>query len=126
MYSFHSYSKYSIHFVDVSFFSESLAKYTQQHTVATGIKEERSVGMLLVDAKKLKEVLIPSPLKCLRVRIFYCLFLSCIYFDQFLFANETYDVVPCVCSMSLISCSIYSVTIQFNERCLDLCVKSIF
>ena len=96
MYSFHSYSKYSIHFVDVSFFSESLAKYTQQHTVATGIKEERSVGMLLVDAKKLKEVLIPSPVKCLKVRILDYLFLSCIFLDQFLFVNESYDEIPCV------------------------------
>lgn len=54
--------------LDVSFFSESLEKYNNEHEQAVGILEHRSIGMILVDCKKLKEVLIPSPLKCLEVR----------------------------------------------------------
>ena len=55
-------------YLDVSFFSESLEKYNNEHEQAVGILEHRSIGMILVDCKKLKEVLIPSPLKCLEVR----------------------------------------------------------
>ena len=55
-------------YLDVSFFSESLEKYNNEREQAVGILEHRSVGMILVDCKKLKEVLIPSPLKCLEVR----------------------------------------------------------
>ena len=53
--------------LDVSFFSESLEKYNNEHEQAVGILEHRPIGMILVDCKKLKEVLIPSPLKCLEV-----------------------------------------------------------
>ena len=35
--------------------------------MAVSINEMRSIGMLLVDASKLKNDLIPSPLKCLEV-----------------------------------------------------------
>ena len=56
-------------YLDVSFFSESLEKYNNEHEQAVGILEHRSIGMILVDCKKLKEVLIPSPLKCLEVRL---------------------------------------------------------
>ena len=52
---------------DVSFFSESLEKYNSEHEQAVSILEHRPIGMILVDCKKLKEVLIPSPLKCLAV-----------------------------------------------------------
>lgn len=53
--------------LDVAFFSESLDKYSSEHEQAVGILEQRPIGMILVDCKKLKEVLIPSPLKCLEV-----------------------------------------------------------
>ncbi|XP_078448652.1 dynein axonemal heavy chain 6 [Lampetra planeri] len=49
---------------DVSFFEESLAKYHEQHKDAVAIKQRRDLGMLLVDATKLKKKLIPSPLRC--------------------------------------------------------------
>ena len=55
--------------LDVGFFSESLEKYNSEHEQAVGILERRPIGMILVDCKKLKEVVIPSPLKCLEVRI---------------------------------------------------------
>ena len=53
--------------LDVGFFSESLEKYNSEQAV--GILEQRPIGMILVYCKKLKEVLIPLPLKCLEVRI---------------------------------------------------------
>lgn len=59
----------SVLYLDVSFFSESLDKYNNEHEQAVGILEHRSIGMILVDCKKLKQVLIPSPLKCLEVRL---------------------------------------------------------
>ena len=52
---------------EVSFFSESLEKYSSEHEQAVSILEHRPIGMILVDCIKLKEVLIPSPLKCLEV-----------------------------------------------------------
>ncbi|XP_058967936.2 dynein axonemal heavy chain 6 [Pocillopora verrucosa] len=52
---------------DVHFFSNSLDKYNSEHEQAVSILEHRPIGMILVDCKKLKEVLIPSPLKCLEV-----------------------------------------------------------
>ncbi|XP_015770017.1 PREDICTED: dynein heavy chain 6, axonemal-like [Acropora digitifera] len=51
----------------VSFFSESLEKYNSEHEQAVAILKHRPIGMILVDCNKLKEVLIPSPLKCLEV-----------------------------------------------------------
>ncbi|CAK8691447.1 unnamed protein product [Clavelina lepadiformis] len=50
---------------DVLFFSESLERYNSQHKSAVSIKSKRPIGMLLVDAIKLKERLIPNPLRCL-------------------------------------------------------------
>jgi len=49
-----------------------LDKYNSEHEQAVGILEERPIGMILVDCKKLKEVLIPSPLKCLEVSKLAC------------------------------------------------------
>lgn len=54
---------------DVHFFSNSLDKYNSEHEQAVSILEHRPIGMILVDCKKLKEVLIPSPLKCLEVSV---------------------------------------------------------
>ena len=39
--------------------------------MAEFIKEKRSIGMLLVDAIKMKMLLIPSPLRCLDVSSFF-------------------------------------------------------
>ncbi|XP_060586003.1 dynein axonemal heavy chain 6-like [Ruditapes philippinarum] len=50
---------------DVAWFSEALERYHGQHKMAEAIKEKRSIGMLLVDATKMKSLLIPSPLRCL-------------------------------------------------------------
>ncbi|XP_059155726.1 dynein axonemal heavy chain 6-like isoform X2 [Physella acuta] len=52
---------------DVQFFAEHLAKYNTQHKMAKHIVEKRPVGMLIVDATKMKSLLIPSPLRCLDV-----------------------------------------------------------
>ena len=52
---------------DVAFFAEALERYHKQHKMAEGIIERRPIGMLLVDAIKMKNQLIPSPLRCLDV-----------------------------------------------------------
>lgn len=51
----------------MAYFSEALEKYTKEHNLAVSIEETKHVGMMLVDTKKLKDVLTPSPLKCLEV-----------------------------------------------------------
>ena len=62
----------SIYFIlEVSYFSDALSKYTKEHVMAIAIKETRNIGMMLVDTSKLKEVLTPSPLKCLQVLIMW-------------------------------------------------------
>ena len=52
---------------DVAFFAEALERYHSQHKMAQVIKEKRPIGMLLVDALKMKNLLTPSPLRCLDV-----------------------------------------------------------
>ncbi|XP_071825285.1 dynein axonemal heavy chain 6-like isoform X2 [Apostichopus japonicus] len=52
---------------DVEFFSETLERYHSQHAQAEIIKVNRNIGMLQVDAKDMKNKLIPSPLRCLEV-----------------------------------------------------------
>ncbi|KAG8130386.1 hypothetical protein E2320_017073 [Naja naja] len=52
---------------DVKFFAEQLEKYHRQHKEALAIKQKRSLGLFLIDAKKLKDKLIPSPKRCLEV-----------------------------------------------------------
>uniref|UniRef100_A0A8C8Z9L8 Dynein axonemal heavy chain 6 n=1 Tax=Prolemur simus TaxID=1328070 RepID=A0A8C8Z9L8_PROSS len=52
---------------DVKFFSEQLEKYHKQHKDAVALRPTRNVGLLLIDTKRLKEKLIPSPLRCLEV-----------------------------------------------------------
>ncbi|KAJ8313399.1 hypothetical protein KUTeg_009027 [Tegillarca granosa] len=52
---------------DVAFFAEALDRYHGQHRMAKVIKEKRAIGMLLVDGTKMKNLLIPSPLRCLDV-----------------------------------------------------------
>uniref|UniRef100_A0A8C5LU47 Dynein axonemal heavy chain 6 n=1 Tax=Leptobrachium leishanense TaxID=445787 RepID=A0A8C5LU47_9ANUR len=49
----------------VDFFSEQLEKYHKQHKDAVGITQRQNLGLLVVDTKKLKEKLIPSPKRCL-------------------------------------------------------------
>ncbi|XP_053317654.1 dynein axonemal heavy chain 6 [Spea bombifrons] len=49
----------------VDFFSERLDKYYKEHKDALAITQKRNLGLLLIDAKKLKETLIPSPKRCL-------------------------------------------------------------
>ena len=56
-------------FSDVAFFAEALARYHKQHKMAEAIKEKRTIGMILVDALKMKNLLIPSPLRCLDVSL---------------------------------------------------------
>lgn len=79
-------------FSDVEFFSKSLSKYTNQHTIAQAIKEERSVGLLLLDAAKLKEVLIPSPLKWLRVNEETCFTYNLLKFTFFCYFAHQYPI----------------------------------
>jgi len=57
--------------VDVPFFAEALARYDRQHKMVLEIPEKRPLGLLLVDAAKLKQALIPNPLQCLNVW-FHC------------------------------------------------------
>ncbi|XP_022090689.1 dynein heavy chain 6, axonemal-like isoform X2 [Acanthaster planci] len=52
---------------DVEFFSEALERYNRQHAGAEAIALRRSIGMLMVDAVKMRNKLIPSPLRCLDV-----------------------------------------------------------
>ena len=60
-------------YLDVAWFNEALERYHGQRQMAENIKEKRSIGMLLVDAIKMKTLLIPSPLRCLDVSNFlYC------------------------------------------------------
>lgn len=54
---------------DVEFFADQLDTYHKQHKMALKIKEKRPIGMLLVDATKMKGLLTPSPLRCLDVSI---------------------------------------------------------
>ncbi|XP_050800280.1 dynein axonemal heavy chain 6 isoform X6 [Gopherus flavomarginatus] len=51
----------------VDFFAEQLEKYHREHKDALAIKQKRNLGLLLIDARKLKEKLIPSPKRCLEV-----------------------------------------------------------
>uniref|UniRef100_A0A4W3JW30 Dynein axonemal heavy chain 6 n=1 Tax=Callorhinchus milii TaxID=7868 RepID=A0A4W3JW30_CALMI len=50
---------------DVSYFAESLEKYHQQHHDAVSIKQKKNLGLLLIDNTKLKNKVIPSPLRCI-------------------------------------------------------------
>ncbi|XP_070598423.1 dynein axonemal heavy chain 6 isoform X2 [Erythrolamprus reginae] len=52
---------------DVKFFAEQLEKYHRQHKEAMAIKQKRSLGLFLIDSKRLKDKLIPSPKRCLEV-----------------------------------------------------------
>ena len=54
-------------FSDVPFFAEALETYTREIKMAEGIVERHPLGMLLVDAQKLKSLMIPSPNRCLDV-----------------------------------------------------------
>ena len=53
--------------LDVEFFSEALERYNRQHVGAEAIILRRPIGMLMVDAVQMRNKLIPSPLRCLRV-----------------------------------------------------------
>ena len=100
--------------LDVSFFSESLEKYNNEHEQAVGILEHRSIGMILVDCKKLKEVLIPSPLKCLEVRRAMVL-TACL--QSFLSAKGMRNLAPARVSYRdnfLISYRVYTMTGSFH------------
>ncbi|XP_061490002.1 dynein axonemal heavy chain 6 isoform X2 [Rhineura floridana] len=52
---------------DVKFFADQLEKYHKQHKEALAIRQKRNLGLFLIDAKKLKDKLIPSPKRCLEV-----------------------------------------------------------
>jgi len=54
-------------FIVLRFFAESLERYHSQHKSALSVRNQRPLGMLLVDAMKLKDKLIPNPLRCLEV-----------------------------------------------------------
>ncbi|XP_075717900.1 dynein axonemal heavy chain 6 [Rhinoderma darwinii] len=49
----------------VDFFAEQLQKYHKEHKDAMAIIQKINVGLLLIESKKLKEKLIPSPKRCL-------------------------------------------------------------
>ncbi|KAG8454285.1 hypothetical protein GDO86_000797 [Hymenochirus boettgeri] len=49
----------------VNFFAQSLEKYHREHNEAIAVLQKRNIGLLLVDAKRLKDKLIPSPKRCL-------------------------------------------------------------
>uniref|UniRef100_A0A5F8HIF6 Dynein axonemal heavy chain 6 n=1 Tax=Monodelphis domestica TaxID=13616 RepID=A0A5F8HIF6_MONDO len=51
----------------VRFFAEQLEKYHREHKEALALRPTRNLGLLLVDTKKMKEKLIPSPVRCLEV-----------------------------------------------------------
>uniref|UniRef100_A0A8D0GTF0 Dynein axonemal heavy chain 6 n=1 Tax=Sphenodon punctatus TaxID=8508 RepID=A0A8D0GTF0_SPHPU len=51
----------------VDFFAAQLEKYHREHKEALAIKQKRNLGLLLIDAKQLKEKLTPSPKRCLEV-----------------------------------------------------------
>ncbi|XP_036606051.1 dynein heavy chain 6, axonemal [Trichosurus vulpecula] len=51
----------------VRFFADQLEKYHREHKDALGLKPTRNTGLLLIDTKKMKEKLIPSPVRCLEV-----------------------------------------------------------
>ncbi|CAE1329167.1 DNAH [Acanthosepion pharaonis] len=51
--------------MDVRFFSKSLECYHKQHKMSLGIPEQCNLGLLLIDAVKMKGLLIPSPIRCL-------------------------------------------------------------
>ncbi|XP_069092738.1 dynein axonemal heavy chain 6 isoform X2 [Pleurodeles waltl] len=48
----------------VDFFAGELEKYHRQHNDALAIRQKRNVGLFVIDARKLKEKLIPSPKRC--------------------------------------------------------------
>ncbi|XP_067839723.1 dynein axonemal heavy chain 6 [Heptranchias perlo] len=52
---------------DIHFFSTWLKKYHKEHTDAVNIKQNKNLGLLLIDNTSLKKTLIPSPLLCLEV-----------------------------------------------------------
>ncbi|XP_028414460.1 dynein heavy chain 6, axonemal-like [Dendronephthya gigantea] len=52
---------------NVPFFSMSLEKYTTERTLVEKVPDKKPIGMLYLDCTKLKQVLMPSPLKCLDV-----------------------------------------------------------
>nr|XP_006813236.1 PREDICTED: dynein heavy chain 6, axonemal [Saccoglossus kowalevskii] len=52
---------------DVQFFAMSLKKHHDEHNRSLAIQVKRPIGMLLVDAADLRNMIIPSPLKCLDV-----------------------------------------------------------
>ncbi|XP_074052253.1 dynein axonemal heavy chain 6 isoform X2 [Macrotis lagotis] len=51
----------------VNFFAEQLEKYHREHKEALALRPIRNVGLLLIDTKKMKKKLIPSPMRCLEV-----------------------------------------------------------
>lgn len=65
--------------VDVPFFSTSLEKYTTERTLVEKVPDKKPIGMLYLDCIKLKQVLMPSPLKCLDVS-YSNVFATCISF----------------------------------------------
>ena len=71
---------------DVAFFAEALERYHRQHKMGESIKEKRSIGMLLVDAEKMKSLLIPSPLRCLDVSGYQWDMMCCSSLDQLIMA----------------------------------------
>ncbi|XP_061765226.1 dynein axonemal heavy chain 6 [Nerophis ophidion] len=52
---------------DLEFFRTSLDLYNNEHEEAVAIQEKRHLGLLLVDKTQMKEKLISSPLRCLKV-----------------------------------------------------------
>ena len=56
-----------MYFTDVPFFDEALARYNKEIKMSEGIIEHHPLGMLLVDAVKMKSLMTPSPNRCLDV-----------------------------------------------------------
>ena len=52
---------------DVMFFQKWLGRYRLEHIQAKNCPTEKDLGLILIDSQELKEQLLPSPLRCLKV-----------------------------------------------------------
>lgn len=52
---------------DVEFFREAFSRYHREIRMSKLISEQKSIGMILVDSTKMKQLILPSPQRCLDV-----------------------------------------------------------
>ena len=53
--------------LDVSFYRKCLGRYRLEHIQIMACPAEKDLGLILVDSKDMRELLLPSPLKCLNM-----------------------------------------------------------